>query len=60
MIAALAAYDVKAERISIYSDLELLRQFELDVEIQRGKTTGYYIANRPFELPELKLLVDAV
>ena len=26
----------------------------------KGKTTGYYIASRDFELPELKLLVDSV
>jgi predicted DNA-binding transcriptional regulator YafY len=32
----------------------------LDIETQRSKTTSYYIANRQFELPELKLLVDAV
>jgi predicted DNA-binding transcriptional regulator YafY len=30
------------------------------VETVRGKSTGYYIASREFELPELKLLVDAV
>ena len=60
MIAALAAYGVQAERKAIYSDLELLRQFGLDIEVHRGKSTGYYVASRQFELPELKLLVDAV
>ena len=60
IISALAAYDIKAERKSIYSDLELLRQYGIDIETQRGKTTTYFIANREFELPELKLLVDAV
>ncbi|MDR1439322.1 MAG: WYL domain-containing protein [Clostridiales bacterium] len=59
LIAELAAYDVGAERKSVYSDLELLRQFGIDIETQRGKTTGYYVASRRFELPELKLLVDA-
>jgi len=60
LIAALAAYGIQAERKSIYSDLEILRQFGLDIETQRSKATSYYIANRQFELPELKLLVDAV
>jgi predicted DNA-binding transcriptional regulator YafY len=59
LIAELAAYDVGAERKSIYSDLELLRRFGVDIEAQRGKTTSYYVASREFELPELKLLVDA-
>ena len=60
IISALAVYDITAERKSIYSDMELLRQFGIDIETQRSKTTTYYIANREFELPELKLLVDAV
>lgn len=58
--AALAGYGIKAERKSLYSDMELLRQFGVDIEMQRSKTVGYYIAERQFELPELKLLVDAV
>ena len=60
IIAELAAYDIQAERKSIYSDFELLRQFGIDITTQRSKTTGYFVANRQFELPELKLLVDAV
>jgi len=60
IISDLAGYDIKAERKAIYTDLELLRQFGLDIETRRDKTTSYYIAERQFELPELKLLVDAV
>ena len=60
IISELASYGIQAERKSIYTDLELLRVYGLDVEAVRSKTTGYYIAERQFELPELKLLVDAV
>ena len=60
ILTELAAYDIHAERKSIYNDLEILQQFGLDVETTKGKVRGYYIANRQFELPELKLLVDAV
>lgn len=60
LIAALAEYDISAERKSIYSDIELLREFGLDIEMKRSKTVGYYVDAREFELPELKLLVDAV
>jgi predicted DNA-binding transcriptional regulator YafY len=60
IVTALAAYDIKAERKSIYTDMELLRQYGMEIEMLRGKTVGYYIADRQFELPELKLLVDAV
>ena len=60
LLQALAEYDIRAERKSIYSDLELLRQYGLDIEMRQRKTFGYYVASRQFELPELKLLVDAV
>lgn len=57
IIESLAALGVSAERKSIYSDLEALRQFGADVE---NSSKGYYIASREFELPELKMLVDCV
>ena len=57
LISALQARDIRAERKSIYDDLEALRQFGLDVVSSRK---GYYIGQREFELPELKLLVDSV
>ncbi len=60
MIDELARYDIAAERKSIYSDLEALRLFGLDILQTRGRQTGYYVGQRDFELPELKLLVDSV
>ncbi|MBQ5973084.1 MAG: WYL domain-containing protein [Oscillospiraceae bacterium] len=60
MIASLAGQGVAAERKSVYDDLEALRVFGLDVVAVRGRTAGYYLASRTFELPELKLLVDTV
>ncbi|NTW05993.1 MAG: WYL domain-containing protein [Peptococcaceae bacterium] len=60
MIAELEKYGITSERKSIYSDLEALTQFGIDITMRKTKTTGYFVANRFFELPELKLLVDAV
>ncbi len=60
MIGDLAAFGVSAERKSIYEDLEALRKFGLDIEQVKSKGTGYYVASREFELPEVKLLVDSV
>ena len=57
---ALKVYGVSAERKSIYNDIQALQDFGLDVIQQKGSNSGYYIASREFELPELKLLVDAV
>ncbi len=58
--AALERGGITAERKSIYSDIEALQNFGLDVICQRGAGGGYYVASREFELPELKLLVDAI
>ncbi len=60
MIAELDRYGISAERKSIYDDLEALRQYGLDIAVRKSKTTEYFVASRLFELPELKLLVDAV
>lgn len=60
MIAELDRYGLTAERKSIYDDLEALRHYGLDIVTRKTKTTDYYVASRVFELPELKLLVDAV
>lgn len=61
MIEYLRQQDISAERKSIYDDMEALRLFGLDVQTVRiGSATGYFIGERPFQLPELKLLVDSV
>lgn len=61
LIEYLAAQGIQSERKSIYGDLEALQFYGLDiVQSSLGRSAGYYIANRSFELPELKLLVDSV
>ena len=60
IIQELARYDIKAERKSIYDDLESLRQLGVDVQCRKGKSPGWFIGARDFELPEVKLLMDAV
>jgi len=60
IISKLAEFDINAERKTIYDDIETLRQFGFDIVMGKAKSFGYYIASRDFELPELKLLADAV
>ena len=61
IISYLEAQGISAERKSIYSDIEALQYFGLDiVQAGSGRSCGYYVAHRNFELPELKLLVDSV
>lgn len=56
----LKSRDITAERKSIYNDIICLQDFGMDILHKPGRYGGYYLAGREFELPELKLLVDAV
>ncbi len=60
LIESLGREGIKAERKSIYDDLEALRLFGLDIQCRKGKAPGWFIGSREFELPEVKLLMDAV
>lgn len=61
IIAKLSAYGVNADRKTLYMDFEELRRFGLDIVAEKdGRNTIYHLVSRTFELPELKLLVDAV
>ena len=61
ILSSLEAYGITAERKSIYSDLENLEQMGIEVaREQQGNTHTYHVVSRPFELAELKLLVDAI
>lgn len=60
ILAYLSANGIEAERKSIYTDLDQLRSFGLDIGVRRGKQTEYMLLNHKFQLAELKLLVDAV
>ncbi len=49
-----------AERKSIYSDLNALQEFGYDiVRVSSGKK-GVFLGDRTFQLPEARLLIDAV
>lgn len=60
LIDELAKYEIRAERKSLYDDIELLRVFGLDLCVVRDKRVRYYLGAHDFSLTELKLLSDAV
>lgn len=60
IISQLELYGIKAARKALYEDIEALKVFGLDIVSGRGANSGYQVVNRDFELPELKLLADAV
>ena len=57
IIEMLAHRGIAAERKSLYRDFEALTEFGIPVEKASG---GYYLAERTYELAELKTLVDII
>ncbi len=55
--AELKRFGISAERKTVYSDVETLRECGYEVMQENG---AYWLAERRFELAELKLLVDSV
>lgn len=51
---------IQAQRKSIYSDIDVLRSFGMDILNVTQPKRGYYLATRGFELPQVRLLMDAV
>lgn len=51
---------IKTDRRSVYKDIDTLKELGLDIQCERRKQNYYYVAEKQFELAELKLLVDAV
>ncbi len=61
IIRKLAEHGVNADRKTLYTDFEELRDFGFDILMEKsGRNFYYHIGRRSFELPEMKLLVDAV
>ena len=57
ILEKLAEYGIRAERKSIYDDIEALRDFGMDIRFKRGKPGGYYLAGNteikaPVQTPE--------
>lgn len=51
---------ITANRRTVMSDISQLQEVGLDVVCNKSRQNQYFIGDRQFELPELKLLVDAV
>ena len=61
ILTYLETKDIIAERKSIYSDINTIRDLGIDIIGEKvGKGFEYYVAGRDFEIAELKLLVDAI
>ncbi len=61
IIKDLAGYGIQADRKTVYTDLEALRAYGMDIIMNSpGKCAAYHVGSREFEDVELKLLVDCI
>lgn len=60
IINRLKSFGISAHRKTVASDIASLEEFGIDVITIKSTQNKYYIGSRDFELPEIKLLVDAV
>jgi predicted DNA-binding transcriptional regulator YafY len=60
IIEQLGHFGITTERKSLYTDIERLIDFGINVERQKSNSVGYFVGDREFELAELKMMVDAV
>lgn len=52
-------YDISCERKTVYDSIDALCDYGYDI-IKTGAKKGFFLASREFELPEIRLLIDAV
>ena len=61
LIAALKnGYGISAHRTTVSTDIAVLKSAGSDIEVIESTQNKYYMASRKFEIPELKMLIDAV
>ena len=53
-------YGIEGYRTTVASDIEVLVSFGMEIESVRSSATQYHLISREFDLPEIKLLIDAV
>lgn len=60
LISLLGDYGIVCERKSIYRSIDDLKEYGMDIVNTRSPKRGYYLKNRKFSVPEVRLLIDAV
>ena len=53
-------YNISSHRQTIATEIQLLKDFGLNIECVKSRQNKYYLASRKFDLAELKLIIDAV
>lgn len=60
LISRLREQGILVDRKILYSDIELLNENGYEVLCQRSRSNKYYVMDRSFDVPEVRILMDAV
>lgn len=53
-------YSISSHRQTIATEIELLKDYGMDIKCIRERQNNYHLVSREFDLAELKLIIDAV
>lgn len=60
LIKKLAEQGIECDRRTLYRDIQVLNDYGYEVLRTRAISNEYYIVDRSFDIPELRILLDAV
>ena len=60
LIARLEACGISCDRRTLYRNIEELNENGYEILVKKGKSNGYYVEDRSFDIPEIQILMDAV
>lgn len=60
LIARLNEEGIEVDRKILYTDIDILNENGFEVLKERGKSNKYYVVDRSFDVPEVRILMDAV
>ena len=60
LIKKLAEQGIECDRRTLYRDIQVLNDYGYEVLCSRAISNEYYVVDRSFDIPELRILLDAV
>ena len=60
LLSSLKSEGIELDRRTLYSDMKILTESGYKICCNRAKQNEYYLEDRKFTIPELRILMDAV
>ncbi len=60
LLEKLKSHGLLCDRKTLYDDIDILNEYGFEVLTDKSKSNSYYVVSRDFEIPELRILIDAV